>query len=419
MSRAHVHTQRRAPFRRRKIIMSDVVKPTRNRMAMNAVLRYPEQRRALEGSPSLPNLRRQPRTVTSNSPPSLSPPTLPGQTGVDKMLGNLITYTEDEMRARGLSRHGPTSEGRLAVWREALALFAEQMPSSQRFLAQVMVEFDHAIAGLVAEVQDSEHKLSAAWSAQERAEDRAVAAKRDAEKLVKNILARRDADEARSATANEERSRSHLTVELTLNSIFELAEHQRLECISQAVERLPIPRRRYLLLRSMRKLPASERSTMLLALLSTGRREAGPATSPTVAGETGGPSSRDVGGVDDVDSASVEALLDVMPERLRARLGMMCFQSLSDTTRADSLSAVHVSAGTTSTAPTDKQTALLQEAQAAADSSRLEVIQLKKEVRQLHVTLHLTRAERRLSPNAAKMEPVDSVKEGTVPTHVA
>ena len=165
-------------------------KPTRSRMTVNAVLRYPEQRRALEGSPSLPALR------PSRFPPShgASPMAVmsPGAHYVNRIVDNILAFTEEEMRARGLPRRGSNSEARIAVWREALALFAQQMPSSEKFLSKVMIEFDHAISGLVDEVQRCEGKLTAAWLAQQQAEARAASATGEAEKVVKAMLAQKD-----------------------------------------------------------------------------------------------------------------------------------------------------------------------------------------------------------------------------------
>ena len=165
-------------------------KPTRSRMTVNAVLRYPEQRRALEGSPSLPALR------PSRFPPShgASPMAVmsPGAHYVNRIVDNILAFTEEEMRARGLPRRGSNSEARIAVWREALALFAQQMPSSEKFLSKVMIEFDHAISGLVDEVQRCEGKLTASWLAQQQAEARAASATGEAEKVVKAMLAQKD-----------------------------------------------------------------------------------------------------------------------------------------------------------------------------------------------------------------------------------
>ena len=73
----------------------------------------------------------------------------PGKGGVNRMLEEVLAHAEQEMRVRGVPRLGGGGhEARLAVWREALSLFAEQLPASQAFLSRVMSEIDAAVADL-------------------------------------------------------------------------------------------------------------------------------------------------------------------------------------------------------------------------------------------------------------------------------
>ena len=307
---------------------------SRPRVALGAL---PEvQNRPLPASMSLPDM------LTRRRPPSRVPPlgrNLPGHNGLSRILEQLTTFTKTEMQIRGVPRRGTHSEARLDVWREALASFSRSLPSSQAFLSQVMAEFDGAIAALVAEVRECEAKLSAAYIAGQRAEERAGAAKRDAEKLVKGVVKRRQEEETELKAFNEARARPQLTAEATLSAIFELAEPQRLECIGRAVEKLSDARRRYLLLRWLRKLQAAERSAIFAMLLSTAR---GNHTATGMAALEGDGTSRSnsLHVNEELDGDAVEALLDAMPERLRKALSEQCLRSLSEPARNELLNAM-------------------------------------------------------------------------------
>ena len=367
-----------------------------------------EQNKMLAASTSLPALRRQPpsrlHAVEEASPPHRSGVS---KSVMGKMLGELLSYAEEEMRVRGIRRDARHSEARFAIWREALALFAQQLPTSQAFLSRVMAEFDAAIAALATEVRSAEEKISAAWLAQQQADERIAAAKSEAEKQVKSVLARHDAEQAALASAKEAHSRSMLSSEVA-RAISELAEPQRLECLGQAVDRLPIARRRYLLLRWLRRLAPAERSTILTHALQPGRRgeSAAGADAHMAPAEAESDALVDprTAREDEETSSAIESLLDVMPERLRLRLGVASLRSLSSKSRDEALSEVippaadpfgiagggseasHMSAREAELA---KQLAAQQE---AAEASRLQVIALKRQLAQIKLKVHMSEA---------------------------
>ena len=366
-----------------------------------------EQNKMLKASTSLPALRRQPPSRMHAVEEASVPPHRTGvsRAGMGKMLGELLSYAEEEMRVRGIRRDAHHSEARFAIWREALALFAQQLPSSQAFLSRVMAEMDSAITALAKEVRSAELKISAAWLAEQQADERIAAAKSEAEKQVESVLARHDAEQAALASAKEAHSRSMLSSEVA-RAISELAEQPRLECLGQAVDRLPIARRRYLLLRWLRRLAPAERSTILTNALQPGRRGEPAAGSDAHAAPAEADSDalvdpRTVREEEETSSA-IESLLDVMPERLRLRLGVASLRSLSSKSRDEALNEVvppsadpfgiaegggeHMSAREAELA---KQLAAQQE---AAEASRLQVIALKRQLTAIQLKVRMTEA---------------------------
>eukprot|EP00900_Chrysochromulina_parva_P002071 jgi/Chrpa1/11865/Chrysochromulina_OHIO_Genome00021145-RA len=85
-----------------------------------------------------------------------------GRQAQQKLLSEVITYAETEMRARGVPRKG-YSEARLAVWREVYVSLFETLPSYRQVLMRVQHEYDEAIRALSRQLSEADAQTAAAW----------------------------------------------------------------------------------------------------------------------------------------------------------------------------------------------------------------------------------------------------------------
>ena len=271
-------------------------------------------------SSSLPALRQ----ALPPSKQAIEP--LPGRGGLNKLVIELIASAEREMRVYGVPRHGGGhSDARLAIWGGALRNFSEHLPSSQKLLSRVMAEFDAAIEALIGEVRAAEARASATWLAEQRAEQRASRA----ERTVTAMHARRGGEPTNASAPSAAPAPVAIGTPLSPSG-----EEQRLE---DAIDRLPVDRRRVLLLRALQGLGAADRSAVFVEMVQPGWRKADyddelfDATDG--ANEELSPAAADT--AEDVarSEAAMEDLLGSMPERTRQRLGRLTFESLSTDAR--------------------------------------------------------------------------------------
>jgi len=95
-----------------------------------------------------------------------------GRTAQKKLLSDIITYAETEMRARGVPKSG-YSEARLAVWREVYGSLFETLPSYRHVLLRVQQEYDEALRTLRDQLASADTQAAAAWADQQRLESAA------------------------------------------------------------------------------------------------------------------------------------------------------------------------------------------------------------------------------------------------------
>lgn len=290
----------------------------------------------LERSPSLPAIRsRTRRSVASLPSPARPTGALPpagvGASSMARMAHELLVFIDAELALRGLR---PGDGERVEVTREVIAALGERLPSSQALLSRIQREYDDALAVLRQELQAAEARAADAWRTQQNHEAAQLAVHQEAERERARAHTKYVAQLAAHAAQVEARARAAVTVDSVLSSLRTLAEGPRQQCVRRALtELLPEARRRPLLARLLQNTDAVERSQIIATALQPpllhGRAalgELGAEPTPLAVDSMQYPA-------DEASGAHVEALLNAMPERERAQLGVLALRSVSAETR--------------------------------------------------------------------------------------
>ena len=244
-------------------------------------------------------------------PNPLSPNAI-GRPGAAKLLGDLLTYADTEMRARGVPKSG-LSEARLAVWREVFGSFQEHLPTYRHVLLRIQHEYDGAIAALRDRQVAAEAEAAKAWAQQQRVEAEQFTAKHNLERELRDLSAQH---KRASAELRSKHSAESLLTSL-VRSIGSMAE----------------PKRRETLAKLASKLGAAERAVMFHEFLTTAPGTAEPSDRRTVSfdGVQGGPDGAD---------ARLGELLEALPQSVRSQVGVRALSSLGEDALAAAMLAL-------------------------------------------------------------------------------
>ena len=239
-----------------------------------------------------------------------------GRPGAVKLLGDLLTYADTEMRARGVPKSG-FSEARLAVWREVFGSIQEHLPTYRHVLLRIQHEYDGAIAALRDLVSAAESEVAKAWAQQQRVEAEQFAAKHELERELREL------SKQYMRASGELRSKQSAESQLTslLSSISSMTQPKRRETLSKLASKLSAP----------------DRAILFHHLLAPPPGTVEPSDGRTVSfeGVPGGSGSD----ADKMDTR-IGALLEVLPESVCSDLGVRALASLGKEARTAAIQAL-------------------------------------------------------------------------------